>query len=191
MCKMKSVKKLVICAVCIALCCVLPIAFHAFNLGVTFSPMHIPVLLCGLLCGGSYGLCCGLVGPLLSSLVSGMPGPMGLVTMVPELMAYGLSAGLLMKVVRTKNTYADTYISLAGAMLIGRVVGGLASYILYTFFVPDGMFTLAVWATSYFVSAAPGIVCHLIVIPILVFTLAKAGLVPPRYLKVTVRKDNE
>ena len=106
MCKMKSVKKLVICAVCIALCCVLPIAFHAFNLGVTFSPMHIPVLLCGLLCGGSYGLCCGLVGPLLSSLVSGMPGPMGLVTMVPELMAYGLSAGLLMKVVRTKNTYA-------------------------------------------------------------------------------------
>lgn len=191
MCKMKSVKKLVICAVCIALCCILPLAFHAFNLGVAFSPMHIPVLLCGLICGGTYGMCCGLVGPLLSSLVSGMPGPMGLITMVPELMAYGLTAGLLMKLVHTKNSYADTYISLAGAMLVGRLVGGLASYILYTFFIPGEAFTIAVFATSYFVTAAPGILCHLIVVPILVFTLTKAGLVPARYLKVSVKKDDE
>lgn len=186
--KLTHVKRTTLCAVCIALCCILPLAFHAFSLGVSLSPMHIPVLLCGLLCGGSYGAFCGIAGPLLSSLVSGMPGVTGLVTMIPELAVYGLSAGLLMKLVRTKNAYADTYISLAAAMLIGRIAGGIASYIFYTFFVPGGSFTVALWAANYFVAAVPGIVCHLIVVPILVFTLTKAGLVPARYPKIKVQE---
>lgn len=182
--KMTSVKRITVCAVCIALCCILPLAFHAFNLGVAFSPMHIPVLLCGLLCGATYGAFCGLLGPLLSSLVSGMPGAMGLVTMIPELVTYGLCAGLLMKLVHTKSIWADTYIALAGAMLVGRIVGGIASYVFYTFFVPGGSFTIAAWSTSYFVAAVPGIICHLVVVPLLTFTLTKAGLVPARYPKI-------
>ena len=49
--KYSPIKKLVITAVCIALCVVLPMVFHSFpNGGSIFLPMHIPVLLCGLMC---------------------------------------------------------------------------------------------------------------------------------------------
>ena len=62
-----SAKNLAFCALCIALCVVLPMAFHAIaNAGPIFLPMHIPVLLCGLACGWPYGLVCGLLGPVLS-----------------------------------------------------------------------------------------------------------------------------
>lgn len=49
--KQSHTKNLVLTAFCIALCIVLPMAFHAIGAGATFLPMHIPVLLCGLLCG--------------------------------------------------------------------------------------------------------------------------------------------
>ena len=71
--KQSHTKNLVLTAFCIALCIVLPMAFHAIGAGATFLPMHIPVLLCGLLCGWPFGAACGLIGPLLSSLLTGMP----------------------------------------------------------------------------------------------------------------------
>ena len=50
-------KKLVSCALCIALGVLLPMAFHVIpNAGSIFLPMHIPVLICGLFCGWPYGL---------------------------------------------------------------------------------------------------------------------------------------
>lgn len=174
-----SAKQLTLCAVCIALCCVLPTAFHSFGLGTTFSPIHIPVLLCGMLCGGWYGLFCGIAGPILSSLITSMPPAAGLVSMVPELAVYGLVAGLGMRFIRTKHLFADMYISLGSAMVLGRIVGGIAKAL---FYMGNGEgFTLAAWATSYFVATLPGIIAHLIVIPILVFTLTKAKVIPARY----------
>lgn len=179
MIKISSVKRICIAAVCIALCCVLPTMFHSVGLGTAFSPMHIPVLLCGLVCGGSYGILCGLAGPLLSSMLTGMPGAAMLASMVPELMAYGLITGLLMRFVRTGRLYADLYISLSAAMLAGRIVGGVAKAL---FYMGSGeAFTLAVWASSYFVSTLPGIIAHLILIPILVVMLIKARVIPSRY----------
>ena len=74
--KMSPVKKSIITAVCIALCVVLPQAFHAIpNAGSIYCPMHIPVLLRGLICGWQYGLLCGIAGPLMSALITGMPPP--------------------------------------------------------------------------------------------------------------------
>ena len=99
--KMSSVKRATVTAACIALCYILPMAFHSLGLGGAFSLMHIPVLLCGIICGGGYGLFCGMAGPLVSSVLSGMPSATGLIFMVPELMVYGLVSGLAMKLVRT------------------------------------------------------------------------------------------
>lgn len=182
--KMSSVKKLTVTAVCVALCCVLPVAFHAVGLGTALSPMHIPALLCGALCGPVYGLLCGFAGPLLSSLINGMPGPAMLPSMVPEIMAYGLVTGLVLKLVRTKKTSADLYIALGVAMIAGRVVGGIAKALV---FMGSGQaFTLAIWVSSYFVATIPGIVCHLIVIPVLYWALVKAKLIPSRYEKAAV-----
>ena len=178
MAKFSYVKRTSLTAMFIAFCVILPMAFHAVGLGSTFAPMHIPVLMCGLISGGAYGLICGMVGPLLSSVITGMPGAAMLPSMVPELMAYGLVSGLLMKRVRTGKLYADLYISLGAAMLIGRVVAGIAKMLL---FMGGEGYSLGLWISAHFVTAAPGIVCHLVVIPILISTLMRAKLLPKRY----------
>lgn len=180
---MSNVKRIVICAMCIALCYVLPIAFHSLGLGGTFSPMHIPVLLCGMISGGGYGLLCGILGPVISSLLSGMPPLTMLVRMIPELCTYGLCCGLMMRFVRTGSLLADLYISLIAAMVAGRIVGGIATAIFYM--VTSGVYSIALWATGYFVEAIPGIVAHLVLVPLLVLTLEKAKVTPVRYRKVS------
>ncbi len=182
--EMSFVKKACICAVCIALCYVLPIAFHVFGAGTVFLPMHIPVLLCGLICGWGYGALCGVVGPVLSSVLSGMPPATALVSMIPELCVYGLAGGLLLRFVHTNHTYADLYIALVSAMLLGRIVGGVAKALFYL----SGMsgmteFSFSLLAATYFFESLPGIVIQLLLLPTLVFTLMKAKLIPERYPK--------
>lgn len=177
--KMSSVKRASITAVCIALCYVLPLLFHMVNIGSVFSPMHIPVLMCGIICGSGYGVFCGIAGPVLSSVLSGMPTAIQLIYFVPELAVYGLIAGLMMKFVRTGKLLPDLYISLVTAMIVGRIIGGVAEAL---FYIGSGQsFTIAAIATGYFVTTFPGIICHLIVIPLLITTLMKAKLVPQRY----------
>lgn len=181
MARITSVKRITLCALFIALCYVLPIAFHAVGAGSILSPMHIPVLMCGLICGSGYGALCGIIGPVLSHLLGGMPPLPMLVRMVPELCVYGLMGGITMKYIRTGRAAADVYISLVITMIAGRIVGGIATAIFYT--VTSGVYSIALWATSYFVEGLPGIVAHLILVPVLVLTLQKARLVPARYAK--------
>ena len=176
---MSSVKKLCLCALCIALCCVLPTAFHGLGLGTALSPMHLPVLLCGLVCGPWLGAVCGLFGPVLSSITTGMPGTPMLMTMVPELVVYGLCAGLFLKLIRTGRFYADLYLALVPAMLLGRVAGGVAQSLVYLSGTEP--YTLAMWVSSYFVGTLPGAVLHLLVLPALVLAVTRAGLIPSRY----------
>ena len=178
--KMSAVKKSIITAVCIALCVVLPQAFHAVpNAGAIYLPMHIPVLLCGLICGWSYGLLCGLAGPALSALLTGMPPAAVLPGMLVECGVYGLAAGLLMQLVRTKHLYADLYISLAAAMLLGRVVSGIAKALIFS----AGSYSMASWVAGSFVTALPGIVIQLALLPSIVYALMRARLIPQRYPK--------
>lgn len=177
--KLSPVKKLVFTAACAALCLVLPMAFHSVpNAGVVFLPMHIPVLLCGLICGWPYGGVCGLIGPLLSSLITGMPPAAMLPSMMVECCVYGFTSGLLMKYVRTKHTVADLYISLVSAMVAGRVVAGFAKAWIFT----PGVSPFA-WVTTSLVSGIPGIVIQLVLMPMVVLALTKAKLIPVRYLK--------
>lgn len=182
--EMSSVKRSCISAVCIALCYVLPLVFHAFGAGEVFLPMHIPVLLCGLLCGAGYGAFCGIAGPVLSCVLSGMPSATGLISMVPELCVYGFASGLVLRFVHTKHTYADLYLALVAAMLLGRVAGGVAKVLFYLSGM-SGMTALSMplLASTYFVQSIPGIVIQLIILPTLVFTLMKARLIPERYPK--------
>lgn len=184
--KQSHIKSLCVTAICIALCCVLPAAFHAMGVGTAFSPIHIPVLMCGMICGGGYGLVCGLIGPLLSSLITGMPPATGLVSMVPELMVYGLVGGLCMSLIRTKHIFADLYISLVSAMLLGRIVGGIAKVLF--FLGSNKSYGFAAWVSAYFVESLPGIICHLILIPLLILVLMKAKVIPQRYSYMNVQE---
>lgn len=174
---MTPVKKTVLTAVCAALCVIVPMAFHAIpNGGSVFLPMHIPVLLCGMLCGWPNGLICGLVGPALSSLLTGMPPAAVLPAMMVECAVYGLVSGILLKCVRTGKLYADLYISLTAAMLCGRVISGIAKALI---FAPGT--TLSAWATASFVTGLPGIAIQLLLIPTIVYALTRAKLIPQRY----------
>ena len=176
---MSSIKKLCLCGIFIALCYVLPLAFHMVGLGTVLSPLHIPVLICGMVCGGWYGAFCGIAGPVLSSLLSGMPPVTGLISMVPELLVYGLVSGLCMRFIRTGKLWGDLYIALASAMLLGRIVGGVAKALFYLG--QGNAFGIGAWVSGYFVTAAPGIALHLALIPVLVVVLEKAGVISKRY----------
>ena len=177
--KLTPVKKLVFTAVCAALCLVLPMAFHTVpNAGTIFLPMHIPVLLCGLICGWPYGGVCGLLGPLISSLITGMPPAAMLPSMMVECCAYGFVTGMLMRHVHTKHAVADLYISLVSAMVVGRVVAGFAKAWIFT----PGISPFA-WVTTSLIAGIPGIGIQLILMPMVVLALTKAKLIPTRYPK--------
>ena len=172
-----SLRYSVFTAVCAALCIVVPMAFHTIpNAGVVFLPMHIPVLLCGLACGWPFGLICGLIGPLLSSVITGMPPAAMLPGMMVECATYGFVAGLMMKLVHTKSNLADLYISLITAMVLGRVVAGLAKALI----IAPGTPVFA-WVSTSLVAGIPGIVIQLVLMPTIVTTLTVAKLLPRRY----------
>ena len=176
--QLSYVKKMVFTAVCAALCLVLPLAFHTVpNAGSIFLPMHIPVLLCGLICGWPFGLVCGLLGPFISSF-TGMPPAAMLPSMMVECGTYGLVTGLLMKFVRTRHPVADLYISMVMAMILGRVVAGLAKALIFT----PGTAPFA-WVTTSLVAGIPGICIQLVVMPAVVLALTRAKLIPVRYPK--------
>ena len=176
--KMSPVKKSIITAVCIALCVVLPQAFHAIpNAGSIYCPMHIPVLLCGLICGWQYGLLCGIAGPLVSALITGMPPAAVLPGMLVECAAYGALTGLMMQLVHTKKVYPDLYISLLVAMLGGRIISGIAKALIFS----AGSYSMTAWVTGSFVTSLPGIIVHLVLIPSIVYALMKAKLISARY----------
>ena len=178
--KISIVKKSIITAVCIALCYVVPLLFHGVqNAGRVFLPMHLPVFLCGLICGWQYGLLCGLAGPALSSLLTSMPPVAILPSMTLELAVYGCVSGLMMRFIRTKNTYADLYISLIAALLCGRVVAGLMQALIFS----KGAYSMTAWVSGYVVTSWPGTLIQLVLLPSVVFALMKAHLIPERYPK--------
>jgi len=165
---------MIITALLIALGVVLPIMFHGVaNAGRIFLPMHIPVLLAGLVCGLPLGLISGLLTPLLSHFLTGMPPSPILPSMMIELAVYGAAAAILIRFIRTKDTYANIHISLLGAMIAGRIAFGLMNTLIFNV----GNYSMQIWMTSAFVTALPGIVIQIVLIPIIVIALWKAKLI--------------
>lgn len=167
-------RKLVFAAACLALCMLLPFVTGQIpQIGKALSPMHIPVLLCGFLCGPWWAAAVGAVAPLLRYALFQMPKifPTG-VAMCFELAAYGMVSGLLYKALPKKTV--NIYVSLIAAMLVGRVVWGIVRVILSG--VAEAPFSWAVFFADGFVNAVPGIVVHILLIPLIVMALRKAGL---------------
>jgi len=167
-----TVKKIVLAAVCLALCMVLPFLTGQIpEIGQALSPMHIPVLLCGFLCGWPLAAVVGFVAPILRFVLFGMPPifPTG-VAMAFELASYGLVSGLLYAMLPKKPV--NIYVSLIAAMLAGRVVWGIVSWAILG--VTGSPFTFQAFIAGAFTGAVPGIICHIVLIPIIVFALEKA-----------------
>ena len=157
----EKTKNLVWAALFLAIGIIIPYIFHATSLpGQIFLPMHIPVLLCGVILGKRYGLIIGILLPFINSVLLGMPPifPTG-VAMAFELATYGVVTGLLYK-----DKKCNIFISLISAMVIGRVVSGVVNYILLT--VGGNGFVFTAFLTTTFVKAIPGIIIQLILIPV-------------------------
>lgn len=168
--------KLVLTALFLALCLVLPFVTGGIpTIGNMLLPMHIPVLLCGLLCGWQYGLVIGFVAPLLRSALFGMPPiyPVAL-AMAFELAAYGLIIGLVYTALH-KRGLAALYGSLLVAMVGGRLVWGVAEVVLLG--MAGNAFTLQAFLSGALLTAVPGIVLQLVLIPAVVVALDRTGVV--------------
>ena len=168
----EQTKRLVLSAMLLALAMVLPfLTGQIKEIGDSLLPMHIPVLLCGLLCGWQYGLIVGALTPILRSLTFGMP-PLypNAIWMAAELAAYGLMIGLVFSLMRKKNLFS-VYVSLVTAMLFGRVVWGLVKWLLMG--IAGKSFTLAMFMAGGFADALPGIILQLILIPAVYVTVKK------------------
>lgn len=168
----KNFREFILAAFCLALCMVLPLLTGEIpQIGSALSPMHIPVLLCGFVCGPFFAAVVGLIAPPLRFLIFGMPPifPTG-VAMSFELLIYGLISGLLYKYLPKKKI--NIYISLIAAMLVGRVVWGIVRLILSG--VGSSSFTLSMFMSGAFITAVPGIILHIVLIPIIVIALQRA-----------------
>ncbi len=186
--KLSEAKKVVLTAILTALCVVFPLLFHAIpNAGKIFSPMHLPVFIAGLTLPWQYGLLCGILGPVLSAMITGMPNAASLGPMIIELASYGAFAGLFMAVIKTGKDYLDLYISLLLSMVLGRVVAGVTRALIFA----KGSYTMNVFLTSYFVTCWPAIVMQLLLVPSVVKALEKSKLIPERYQKKKKEKPEE
>jgi len=167
-------KKLTISGISLALCLLLPfLTGQVPYIGNMLSPMHIPVLICGMICGWPYGFSVGLIAPVLRFFLLGSPPllPIGL-AMTFELAAYGAAAGILYRIMY-KNII-NLYISLLVSMLFGRIVWGIAMLVITG--LSNTQFTFDMFLTSAFITALPGIILHIIVVPAVVMALSKVDL---------------
>lgn len=161
-------KRITATAFFIALGILLPSAFHLVGkAGSVFLPMHIPVLLCGFLCSASYGALCGVLVPLLSSLITGMPPifPIG-ISMMLELASYGFLAGVCYEKFGRR-----IYPALITSMIGGRIVCGIANAFLFN--MAGKAYGFQAFVSGAFVVALPGIVIQLILLPLLIISLKK------------------
>ena len=164
--KKNPVVNLVLASLFLALCLVLPMLTGQIQgIGNKFLPMHIPVLLCGFICGWPYGLLVGAVAPVLRAFLFTMP-PMYpvAVAMAFELAAYGFMTGILKRILPEKTAYL--YLNLIISMLVGRAVWGVANYVIMK--IAGSVFTWQLFATGAFANAVQGIVIQLILIPVIV-----------------------
>ena len=169
--KTNNLINLALASMFLALALVLPFLTGQIpQIGSKLCPMHIPVILCGYICGGPWGLAVGFVAPLLRSLIFGAP------TLFPkafamafELAVYGLMSGLLYR--KLPKNKLSIYLSLVISMISGRLIWGIVQLCCVGFDV--NKFSLSAFWAGAVANAIPGIIIQLLLIPVLVMTLDK------------------
>ena len=171
---MKNTRNLTLSGLFLALGIALPfVTGNIPQIGSALLPMHLPVLLCGFICGWPWGLLVGFVTPLLRMVLVGMPPVTAAIPMAFELAAYGALTGVLYRAL--PKTIPCLYASLLGAMLGGRIVWGIARWVMMASGVEFG---LQAFLAGAFVNAIPGIIVQIILIPVLILALRRAKLMP-------------
>lgn len=161
--------KTVLSALFLALCYVLPFLTGQIpEIGAMLCPMHIPVILCGYICGAPWGLLVGFLAPLLRSFTLSMP-PLfpTAVCMALELATYGFTSGLFHRILPHKKPFI--YCSLLISMLLGRVVWGISMFALMS--ISGDSFGFTAFLAGAVTNAVPGIILQLALIPVTVMII--------------------
>ena len=167
-------RKLTYSALYMAIALILPFVTGQIpEIGAMLCPMHIPALLCGFMCGWPWGVAVGFISPLLRSVMFGMPAMFpAAIAMAFELAVYGGMAGLLYSRLPRKKWMI--YAALLISMIAGRVVWGAVQALLAG--LSGNSFTWTLFLTGAVINAIPGIIMQLALIPVLVVTMDRAGL---------------
>ena len=168
----QTVRQLVPAALFLALAFVLPLLTGQVpKVGNMLCPMHFPVLLSGFVLGGPWGLAVGFAAPLLRSALFGMPPMFPVaISMAFELATYGAVSGWMYKKVR--HTLPMMYAALATAMVAGRLVWGAVRFVLAG--LSGSAFPFSAFLSGALLTAVPGIIAQLILIPLILTALQKA-----------------
>ena len=168
------IRKMTYAALFLAIAMVLPLITGQIpEIGAMLCPMHIPALLCGFMCGWPWGLAVGLTAPVLRSAMFGMPVMFPTaVAMAFEMAVYGAVSGILYRVLPRKKW--AIYAALVTAMAAGRLVWGLAHLAIAG--LTHSEFTAAAFLAGAVTTAVPGIIMHIVLIPVLVMVMEREGL---------------
>ncbi|NLD26277.1 MAG: ECF transporter S component [Acholeplasmataceae bacterium] len=166
-------EKIVLSGLFIAIGVILPSLFHAAGIGQQISPMHFPALLAGVILGWKYGLAVGLLTPLLSGLMFGMPPLFPTATVMSlELGTYALISGIITEKVKPfKNQIYNIYLGLLVAMILGRIVYGISYAVIMG--ISGETYGFRVYISSVLLQTWPGIILQFLVIPPIVVLYQK------------------
>ncbi|WP_326911448.1 ECF transporter S component [Sedimentibacter sp. MB31-C6] len=161
-----TTKELVLSGLLLASGIILPMIFHMFGMvGSIVLPMHIPVLIAGFLLSPQLALLLGIITPIISGLLTGMPVmfPMAVI-MAFELGTYGFISSLA-----TRKLKLPLIPSLIMAMLSGRVIAGLTVAVLVQLF--GVKLNALMFVKSAIIIGLPGIIIQLIFIPPIIYAI--------------------
>lgn len=173
-----SLKLMVVNALFLALGLLLPLLTAQIpQFGNMLLPMHIPILICGFVCGWESGLVIGFVTPIIRSFLIGMPPMFPIaIAMSFELAVYGCLTGVFFRLFSKKNMLIPVVLIIA--MAGGRIVWGIVSYVLFG--LNGTAFSIEMFLAGGIVNAIPGILLQLVLIPIVIIALKKVKLLEYR-----------
>ncbi len=148
-----------------------PQLFHAIGavsglgtaLGETFLPMHLPIILAGLLAGPYAGAITGLLGPIVSFLMIGMPSSLMLPFMMLELCTYGALSGLL------RNAKMPNIAKVLTAQIGGRLIRAAAILIAVYLLKNDNIKIAVIWKSI--IAGLPGLLLQWSLLPLLMYRI--------------------
>ncbi|MBQ2987490.1 MAG: ECF transporter S component [Clostridia bacterium] len=170
-------KKLTVSAMMLAIALLLPFLTGQLpSVGKMLAPMHLPVLLCGLICGPIFGFAVGAVAAPLRFVLFGAPQMPNVLYMTSELAAYGLLSGIFSRILPRRKL--SLYVSLILSMIGGRIAYAIIfiSINLSNAKTVEALILPIISATV--LTAWPGMILQIVIIPTLLIVLEKAKIIP-------------
>lgn len=162
-------QQITITALFIALCVIVPFVFHLAGLGMIFLPMFLPILLAGFIIRFPLAMLVGLLGPIVSTVLTGMPPlfPTAVSMMVEGMAAAGVASFMF------QARKMPLWLVLPVAVVAERITRVVMIFsILPLFGLPARE-----WSIAEITLTLPGVVLQLFLVPMVLFMLWRANLI--------------